>query len=70
MGGAHRAVLKDVDAWYNNIRDDEYIPGAKEYFANYMKDHFVGWCSETGNVDQVWSGGKLSDFLHIVHLTH
>lgn len=59
-GGAHRAALKNVDAWYNNIRDDEYIPGAKEYFANYMKEHFVGWSSETGNVDQVWSGGRLS----------
>lgn len=49
-----------MDGWYNNIRDDEYMPGAKEYFANYMKDHFVGWSSETGNVDQVWTGGKLS----------
>lgn len=60
LGGAKGCYLKDIESWYDNIHDDEEMPGAREYFQGYMRKHFVGWerDDDKGNVDQVWSGGE------------
>ncbi|OCF32132.1 FAD dependent oxidoreductase superfamily protein [Kwoniella heveanensis BCC8398] len=69
LGGAKGCFLPDIDQWYNNKNDNEQMPGAKQYFEDYMKRYFVGWNGdEHGNVDIVWSGilGYSSDLLPYV----
>lgn len=66
LGGAKGAYLKHLDRWYNNKRDDENIPGAREYFENYMSDHFSGWKKGEGKVDHVWSGGESTINLSLI----
>lgn len=64
LGGAKSTFLKDHDMWYNNINDDELMPGAREYFEDFMPEKFAGWTGGAGNVDKVWSGvlGYSADF--------
>jgi glycine/D-amino acid oxidase-like deaminating enzyme len=59
LGGAKGCFLGKREEWYDNIRDDEEMPGARRYFEEYMGKHFVGWDGDEGNVDHVWSGGGL-----------
>ncbi|WWD00432.1 hypothetical protein V866_007345 [Kwoniella sp. B9012] len=69
LGGAKSRFLGDLSQWYNNKQDDQYMPGAQEYFEGFMKKYFVGWNgNEHGNVDRVWSGilGYSSDLLPYV----
>lgn len=59
LGGAKSMFLKDEKLWYNNIHDDEEMPGARKYFERFMKKHFADWNGNSrGNVDLVWSGGE------------
>jgi glycine/D-amino acid oxidase-like deaminating enzyme len=59
LGGAKSCFVPHLERWYDNINDDELMPGVKEYFEGFMKKHFVGWDgNEHGNVDRVWSGGE------------
>jgi glycine/D-amino acid oxidase-like deaminating enzyme len=60
LGGAKAIFAHDLPSWYNNIRDDEQIPGAVEYFQLQMQRRMKDWRGEKkpGNVDMVWSGGE------------
>ncbi|WWC67801.1 uncharacterized protein I206_101714 [Kwoniella pini CBS 10737] len=69
LGGAKGCFLNDLSQWYDNKQDDQYMPGAKEYFGGFMKKHFADWNgNEKGNVDKVWSGilGYSADLLPYV----
>lgn len=63
LGGAKGVFAKDLPLWYNNTRDDEQIPGAREYFEAQMQRRFNDWEGEEkpGNVDMVWTGGELEE---------
>lgn len=59
LGGAKSCILGNHDLWYDNINDDEEMPGVRKYFEGAMKRMFVGWDgNEHGNVDRVWTGGE------------
>lgn len=61
LGGAKSVFLGKHEMWYDNIRDDEEMPGVRRYFEGAMKRMFVGWDgNEHGNVDRVWTGGEYS----------
>lgn len=64
LGGAKSTFLKHHERWYNNINDNEEMPGARKYFEDFMPKNFVGWNGDAGNVEKVWSGvlGYSSDF--------
>ena len=62
LGGAKSCYLEHIDRWYDNINDDQLMPGVKEYFEGFMKKKFIGWDGNAhGNVDRVWSGGTCLD---------
>jgi hypothetical protein len=59
LGGAKSVFLDKHEQWYDNINDDEEMPGVRRYFEGAMKRMFVGWDgNEHGNVDRVWTGGE------------
>ncbi|ORY24894.1 FAD dependent oxidoreductase-domain-containing protein [Naematelia encephala] len=69
LGGAKGCFLSNLDEWYNNKRDNEEMPGVREYFEGYMAKYFAKWDgNENGNVDRVWSGvlGYSADLLPYV----
>ncbi|WWC87051.1 uncharacterized protein L201_001936 [Kwoniella dendrophila CBS 6074] len=70
LGGSKGTYLKDLNQWYNNKNDNQQLPGAENYFKNFMKNYFIGWNdgNENGNVDKVWSGilGYSADLLPYV----
>jgi hypothetical protein len=58
LGGAKSMFLKTIPDWYDNMNDDQEMPGARKYFEEYMTKYFAGWDGDAGNVEKVWSGGK------------
>lgn len=64
LGGAKSTFLKEHELWYDNINDDELMPGARKYFEDFMPKTFAGWSGGKENVDTVWSGvlGYSADF--------
>jgi glycine/D-amino acid oxidase-like deaminating enzyme len=64
LGGAKSMFLHDKYLWYNNVRDDQEMPGVRRYFEDYMGKHFAGWDGDAGNVEQVWSGGECRTEFH------
>lgn len=65
LGGAKGCFQNDLSVWYDNVNDDEELPGVRSYFENYMGKYFVGWkgANARGNVDRVWTGGWSASFL-------
>lgn len=70
LGGAKSQFLKDHELWYDNINDNEEMPGARQYFEGFMPKTFQGWDGGPDNVEKVWSGvlGYSSDFSPFVGL--
>ncbi|KAK8869437.1 hypothetical protein IAR55_000001 [Kwoniella newhampshirensis] len=68
LGGAKQGYIKDPKNWYGKVDDSEYLPGAVDYFTEYMPKHFVNWPDPTSNIDKVWTGilGYSSDLLPYV----
>lgn len=57
VGGAKGAYLNELPKWYNNINDNEIIPGAPEYFQGFLQRIFKDWSGDASNVSKVWTGG-------------
>jgi hypothetical protein len=58
LGGAKGVFLAETEEWYNNLREDELMPGAKEYFEKFMSQRFNGWSKGHEKIDRIWTGGE------------
>lgn len=56
VGGAKQAVLVKEEYWHNNADDSTLIPGADEYFKDYMQRTFHGWEDSGARVTDIWTG--------------
>ena len=65
VGGAKQIVLCDESYWHNNVDDSELIPGAEEYFTEYMQRMFRGWEDSDAKITDIWTGvmGYSSDLV-------
>lgn len=65
VGGAKQAVLQQDSYWHNNADDSSLIPGAEQYFDNYMQRTFHGWEDTGARVTDIWTGvmGYSSDLM-------
>jgi glycine/D-amino acid oxidase-like deaminating enzyme len=58
LGGAKGLFQHDEKVWYDSNRDDQQIEGARKYFEEYGRKHFVGWSGDGSEVDHVWTGSE------------
>lgn len=58
LGGAKGLFQHDEKVWYDSNRDDQQIEGARKYFEEYGRKHFVGWSGDGSEVDHVWTGSQ------------
>jgi glycine/D-amino acid oxidase-like deaminating enzyme len=58
LGGAKGVFLAKTEEWYNNLREDELMPGAKEYIEKFMRQRFSGWSQGHEKIDRIWTGGE------------
>jgi glycine/D-amino acid oxidase-like deaminating enzyme len=70
LGGAKSRLLKNHELWYDNINDNEEMPGARQCFEEFMPKTFVGWDGGADNIEKVWTGvlGYSNDFSPFVGL--
>lgn len=58
LGGAKGVFVGKTEEWYNNVREDQLMSGAKEYFEGFMSQRFDGWTQEHKQIDRIWTGGE------------